>query len=331
MRTEEATIKIVSKLDRLYGSLINQQKVKAIIEEVLYDYDITPKETAIATLDNMNDMILLYLATRKTEGLADSTIKGYGRTLNRLSIYMRKNVEDITTMDLRMYLAAYGKTGVKNSTLATTTDYLKGFFGWLAEDEYISKNPMKKIKTPKTPKKTREPLTKEEYEILKSGAKTMREKALLSFFYSTGCRLQEVVNMRKQNIDWQNLTAKVIEGKGGKDRIVYINANCKVHLKKYLLSRLDDNESLFVIEKSPFTGLGNRGMQRAIDKIQEQSGLHRTISPHILRHTAATHWLSSGMDITVVQEILGHEELSTTQIYAQLSNVEVQHQYRKFS
>lgn len=330
MKNQEAAIRIVGKLDMMYGDVFDQAEVRQAIEGILYDYDVSTKCTAIAVLDNMSDMILLYLATKKTEGLSDSTLKSYGRTLGRFADYFRRNVEDITTMDIRVYLANYSKTGVKITTVASHTDILRGFFNWLEDEEYITRSPMRKIKSPKIEKRLREALTKEEFEVLRGGTKTLRQKALLELLYATGCRLEEVEQMKKKDIDWQRLQIRVI-GKGNKERIVYINAIAQVHLRKYLMSRLDDDQAVFVTERSPVKYMGRRAIQREVNKIKEQSGLNLNVYPHLLRHTAATHWLNSGMDITVVQSILGHEELGTTQIYAETSNVTVEHQYRKYS
>lgn len=330
MKNQEAAIRIVSKLDMMYPGAFDQARVRQAIEGILYDYDVNTKCTALAVLDNMGDMILMYLATRKTEGLSNTTLKSYGRTLGKLADYMRRNVEDITTMDIRVYLANFGKTGVKNTTVATTTDIIRGFFNWLEAEEYIQKSPMRKIKSPKIEKRLREALTKEEFEVLRGGAKTLRQKALLELLYATGCRLEEVEQMKKQHIDWQRLQIKVI-GKGNKERVVYINATCQVHLRKYLMSRLDDNPAVLVTERKPIKFMGRRAIQREIDKISEQSGLEVNVYPHLLRHTFATHRLNSGMSLPVLQEILGHDDASTTQVYAQISNTEVEHEYRKYS
>jgi len=330
MLKNEIIIKIVGKLDLEYGELFNQGKVKSILEEILYDYEVKPKETSLVVVDNLKDKIVLYLASKKIDGLSNITLMSYGQHLKRFANYIRKNVEDITAMDIRMYLANYAKTGVKNSTLATESNILRGFFTWLENEEYIHKSPMRKIKSIKTEKRIRKALTQEELEILREGCKNIRQKALLEFLFSTGCRLSEVVNVNKDDVNWQSLSLKVI-GKGNKERTVYINAKAKVYLKKYIMSRLDNSEALFVSERKPYNRLQNRAIQNEINKIAEQSKLNKNIYPHLLRHTAATHWLNSGMDITVVQEILGHEEASTTQIYAQISNIEVEHQYRKYS
>lgn len=330
MREQEVAIKIVSKLDSLYPNLFDLNRVRQAIEEVLYDYSIQDKETSLAVIDNMGDMILLYLATRKTEGLSDITLKDYGRTLGRFADTMRRNVEDISTMDIRMYLANRSKENIKTTTLAHDTDILRGFFNWLEDEEYINKSPMRKIKTPKVEKRLREALSKEEFETLRTGAKTLRQKALLELLYSTGCRLEEVENMKKQDIDWQKLQIRVI-GKGNKERIVYINATCQVHLRKYLMSRLDECDAVFVTERRPYRGMGRRAIQREIKKIGEQSGLNKEVYPHLIRHTMATHLLNSGMSLNILQQILGHDDPSTTLVYAELDNVTVENEYRKYS
>lgn len=330
MKSQEATIRIVGKLDLLYPGMFDQAKVRQAIEEVLYAYNVEDKETLPAVIDNMSDMILLYLATRKTEGLANKTLEGYGRTLGRFSRHMRKNVEDITAMDIRMYIAQRSKENLKNTTLANDTDILRGFFNWLEDEEYIDKSPMRKIKTPKVEKRLREALTKEEFELLRTGAKTLRQKALLELLYSTGCRLEEIEQMKKSDIDWQRLQIRVV-GKGNKERVVYINATCQVHLRKYLMSRLDNCDAVLVTERKPIKFMGRRAIQREIKKIGEQSGLNKEVYPHLIRHTFATHMLNSGMSLNILQQILGHDDPSTTLVYAELDNVTVENEYRKYS
>ncbi len=329
MKSQEVVVKIVGRLDLLYGDSINQQDVRQVIEEVLYDYNVESKGTALAVVDNMDNMILLYLAARKIEGLSKGTLKSYGRVLKRFSNSTGKNVEDITTMDIRIYLINYSKTGVKNSTLATETNILRGFFNWLEDEEYIIKSPMRKIKSPKIEKRLRDALTKEEFEILRTGAKTLRQKALLELLYATGCRLEEVEKMKKSDIDWDNHQIRVI-GKGNKERIVYFNTICQGCLKKYFMSRLDDCNTVFVTERKPTKYLGRRAIQREIKKIAKQSELSTNVYPHLIRHTFATHMLNEGMSLSVLQEILGHEEITTTQIYAQMSNENIENEYRKF-
>ncbi len=325
---EEAVIRIVGKLSLLYPETTDQRKVRGIIEEVLYDYQLLPMTKEIAIQDNMRDKILLYLTTKKIDGLSRRTLEGYQRHLNRFADYMRKNAEDINTMDVRIFLGAYAKTGIKNTTLSTETNILRGFFRWLEDEEYIHKSPLRKIKSVKVEKRLREALTLEELEILRDSCKNLRQKAMLEFFYSTGCRLEEVETLNKSDIDWQGLRVRVI-GKGNKERIVYINSKAKVHLQKYLMSRLDDSEALFATSRSPHTRLGRRSYEREFNLLGLSAGFRKPVFPHLIRHTTATHLLNSGADLVTVQAILGHEDASTTQIYAKISNSNIEHEYRK--
>ncbi|MDU5110305.1 MAG: tyrosine-type recombinase/integrase [Clostridium sp.] len=201
------------------------------------------------------------------------------------------------------------------------------FFQWLQNEEFIIKNPCASIKPVKEPKRMRKPLTEEQVEILRDCMLTRRERAILEFFLSTGCRLSEVLNVKTKEVDFVNKTLLVI-GKGNKERRVYFTERCKRSLLKYLKSREDNSEFLFVTDRKPNRKISSRGMQVIINKIQMKSGLELHIHPHIFRHTFATHALNSGMKLEVVQAILGHEDAATTQIYAKLNKSSIEHSYR---
>ncbi|HHT37842.1 MAG TPA: tyrosine-type recombinase/integrase [Mollicutes bacterium] len=329
MKTEEIIIKIIGKLNLLYDDKINQQEIRLILEEVLYNYNIKPKEFALVPRNNMQDMMMLFLTSKKIEGASDVTIKNYGLNLSKLAYDIQKNVENITTMDIRIHLANYAKTGVKNSTIATRTDILRSFFSWLKTEEYITRNPLERIKNIKVEETTREPLTQEEFEILSNGAKTLRQKALLHTFYATGCRLNEVVCMNISDINWDKMQLTVL-GKGNKERIVYLNARAKIFIQKYLKSRDDDCEALFVTQRKPIKRLGNRAIQREIKQIKEQSGLKRNVYPHLLRHTYSSTLLSRGASISSISKMLGHKNLEVTSRYAKTTDYNIEYEYRKY-
>jgi len=330
MYENEVVVNIVGNILLEYPGL-DQSVLRAIVEKAIYDFDIQPKSTELAVISDMRDKIMMYLATKKLDGLSDKTLKNYAIHLNRFANYVHKDVKDVTTMDIRVFLADLLKNNnLKNSSLESEKSILKSFFNWLEDEEYITKSPARKIKPTKVESRIREALTMKELELLRMGAKTLRQKALLEFLYSTGCRLDEVAKVKINDIDWQNQRLDVI-GKGNKERTVYLSAVAQVHIIRYLKSRNDTCEYLFATTRRPVRNMGNRAIERELDKIKEHSDLERNVFPHLLRHTAATHWLNSGMDLTVVQEILGHEQASTTQIYAQLSNTEVEHQFRKYN
>jgi integrase/recombinase XerD len=227
-----------------------------------------------------------------------------------------------------MYLAHYSQTGIKNSTLGTTVTALKSFFSWLADQEYIRKSPMKNIKQTKPEKRVRKALTDEELELLRSTCKTDREKSIIEFFYSTGCRLDEVVKLNKEDINWFNKSCMVI-GKGDKEREVYISARASLFLKNYLQGRRDSNPALFVSGKLPHGRLGYRSFEEIFRELGERAGINKNVHPHIMRHTMATNLLRNGTSLAIVQRILGHEDASTTEIYAQLDKEDIQTAHRK--
>lgn len=222
MKSNEIVIRICSGLQAEYGEIIEYLKVQSIIDEALSEYDIAGKPKALAVLDNMNEAISAYITTKQFEGLSENTLSGYSRLLRRFSNYFRKNVEDITTMNVRSFLAYYSKTAKKKSSVATASSYLKAFFRWLEDEGIIERSPMKTIKSIKVEKRLRDPLSKEEYEIFLDSAETAREKAIITFLYSTGVRVEEAVNASRSDIDWNNLKLRVI-GKGDKERVVAIN------------------------------------------------------------------------------------------------------------
>lgn len=324
---DEVVIKLVGRLSLEFPE-INQFKVRAIAEEVLYKYDVTTQETALVASD-IEEKLQIYLATKKLDGLSINTLKDYNYQLSIFANYLRKPLATVNTMDLRMYLAARCKN-MKPSSLNGQISILKSFFSWLFTEEYIPKNPMLKIKQTKQPKRLRHALTVYELETLRQKCKTIREKALLEFAYSTGCRLSEIVNVDKDEINWSDRTLKVI-GKGDKERQVCFSEKSEYLLREYLLSRNDDKPALFVASKGPHERLGGRSIEREIEKIANRAGLGKAVYPHLLRHSFATHALASGMPLHILQALLGHSDPATTQIYAETNNENVIYEYKRIS
>ncbi|WP_096636457.1 site-specific tyrosine recombinase/integron integrase [Clostridium cochlearium] len=328
MLEEELIIKIIGKLSLEYPD-INQHKVREILYECINNYEITARETALVASD-IPDKAQMYLAIKKLDGLSEKTLYNYKLHLEKFADTIVKPVNMITTNDIRIYLAMLSRSkNLKQTTLGTEISILKSFFGWLFNEEYIEKNPMIKIKSPKKEKRLRKSLNVEELERLRDACKTLRERALLEFLFSTGCRLSELVSINISDIDWNTQSLRII-GKGKKERIIYFSPKAKLYLKKYLNSRIDNNTALFVASKMPYNRLGNRSVQREISKISKRAGFTKSIFPHLLRHTMATLALQSGAALTTVQKLLGHEDPGTTEIYAEISDENVKQEYRKY-
>jgi site-specific recombinase XerD len=198
---------------------------------------------------DLPEKIELYLSSIKLEGLSNKTLKGYKSELMLFSRFCQKATALVTTADVRSYLASFDKA--KISTIGQKLSVLKSFFGWLVKEEILLRNPTSKIKLPKTPKRLPKGLSIEELETVRESCETLRERALIEVFYSTGCRLSEIANMSKSDINLQSMSAKVI-GKGNKERVVYLSIKALHHLKKYLNSRKDDCEAVFVTERKPY-------------------------------------------------------------------------------
>ena len=313
--TEEIIIKILGRATLEQPACIDQIGLRRILEDVMYDYIIQPTEKALVPLNDLRDRVSTYLTCRRLAGLAKSTLYGYWLQLRRFATFMQKNAADITAMDIRKYLADYARNEVQDTTIAREITVLRGFFGWLYKNEQIPKNPMLPIEQIKTKQRMREALTPDELERLRDGCITEREKALLEFFYSTGCRLDEVVKVNKSDIDWNDRSLRVI-GKGNKEREVYLTPKAALFLKKYLNSRKDNNEALFVTVRAPYKRMGRRAIEREFAAMGMRIGLR--VYPHLIRHTLATIMLNNGASLLEVQLYLGHEDPSTTLTYAKL-------------
>lgn len=324
---DEIIIRVLDKAS-VFLSQEHIHKLRGIFEEVLYDYTISPSSTALTVLNDLPGKAMLFLASKKLDGCSKNTIGNYGRILKKFCSVIHKDVELIDSMDIRRYLAVYSKTGVKNSTLASIISCLKSFFGWLETEEYIGKSPMRKIKNIKVDKRVRKALTRAELEMLRDACKTLREKALVEIFYSTGCRLDEIQKLNTSDVDLSDGKVMVI-GKGNKERPVYLNARAILHLKKYLESRNDEQPYLFVTERSPHNQLGRRGIQKAFSVLGERSGINKPVYPHLVRHTTATNMLQNGATMSEVQHYLGHDSPVTTQIYAEMDKQAVKMSHLK--
>ena len=284
---------------------------------ILKDYSIT-KESDEQRSD-LNRRIKYYLGAKRIDGLSDKTLGNYRCNLEMFAARVNKSAAKVTTDDIRGYISYLDETRhLKDTSLQTHINILRAFFGWLHTEERIKKNPMSKIKSLKLDKKgARQALTVEELERLRDACKTYREKALIEFLVSTGCRLSEVAQLRAADLNLADRSVQVT-GKGDKDRVVYFSVRARLMVQEYMVQR-KGGDGLFVSSKSPFEPLKPRAIQRIVHSLSERAGLEGRVHPHLLRHTFATHALNGGMDVTVIQRLLGHEDIATTQIYAELN------------
>ncbi len=327
---EEVSIKLTGKLTLLLPilelDLKKQLEVKRLIDETLYNYDIQTKCTSLITSD-IEEKAQLYIAVKKLEGLSSKTLYNYKLFLNKLNQFFTKPCSTISTMDLRIFLSQLGK-GKKQTTINSYITYLKNFFGWLQNEEYLIKNPAAKLKQTKVPKIILQGYKTENLEKLREACKTEREKALFELLDSTACRISEIDNIKIEDINWSEQSIKVV-GKGNKERIVYFSTKAKLHIQQYIDKRVGESNSLFISEKAPYQPIGTRALQLIIKKIKNRTDVTERVHAHKFRRTQATRLLNQGMRIEGVQGILGHTTPTTTQIYAQLSQENLKNEYRR--
>lgn len=298
-----------------------------MIEEAMAGFSVT-RDTG-KERSNLKKRINTFLAAKKIDGLSAKTLKNYKEILTAFAKQVDKHVAKITTDDIRGYIGYLSEDrGLKDSSIQTHINVLRSFFSWLDIEDVIKKNPMRKIKSLKLDqKKTRRPLTQEELEQLRDGCKTYKEKALVEFLVSTGCRLGEVVGIRLDQIDWQGRSVIVL-GKGKKERTVYFSVRAKLMLQAYIDAR-KGGTALFASHRTPYEPMKPRAIQKALQKIGEQANETRRVHPHLMRHTFASCAINGGMELAVIQHLLGHTDPKTTLIYAELSPRTVKYQYEK--
>lgn len=328
---EEVTVKLIGRLTielpELEVNLPKQLQIKRLVEEVLYGYEVTSKETALVTSD-LDGKINYFLATKKLEGLSAATLKNYTYTLRKLEKFFNKPVSTISTGDIKMFMYSEGETK-SPAGLNTFMTPIRLFFKFLQNEEFIVKDPCASIKPVKEPRREKMPLNEEQVEMLRDCVLSKRDRAILEFFLSTGCRVAEVGNVKISDIDFSNKTLMVIV-KGNKERRVYFTERCKRALINYLNGRKDNEPYLFVSERAPHKKLNNRGYQVIVDKMQRMANIDMNVTPHTFRHTFATNALKSGMKPEVIQQILGHNDVGLTlRVYAKLAQTEVEYSYRK--
>ena len=211
---------------------------------------------------------------------------------------------------------------------------INSFYKYLVNDNVIDKSPAEGIKMPKMPKTLPEYLSLEEVEKLLNikliKPHDYRNKAMLEVLYATGIRISELVNLKLFQIEFLDGEIRIM-GKGKKERITPLNDMAIKYLKLYINDYrsflLKEKQSEYVFINNLGNNIARQGSYKILKKLAKEGGVTKNISPHILRHSFATHMLNNGADLRIIQEILGHENLSTTEIYAKVHNKKIKEDY----
>lgn len=270
-----------------------------------------------------------YLRSKQLEGLSSLTLKNYKQNISYLQSAVLKRFENMTTRDIKNFLYDYQlENKISNSTLDDMRRVYSSFFNFLDEEDYILKNPVKKIHHIKSKKSIKKAFSEEEIIRLQDSCTSKRDRALIDFLYSTGVRVSELCRLTITDIDFNNKEL-IVFGKGNKERIVYFDSRTKVHLIDYLESRDDNNDALFVVSTEPHERLTPAGVEYIVKMIGNKAGVKKC-HPHRFRRTLATRLINRGMPIEQVQKLLGHTKIDTTLIYAQVDQSNVKSSHERF-
>lgn len=287
----------------------------------------------------VNTFILDYIDYLKYEKkLSSETIKKYKYNLITFEKYMlNKNINlfDVTQYDIIDFLTNYFKNkGVSSKTNSITS--INNFYIYLVKDKRININPCENIDRPKMKKRLPDILTVNEVDKLLDiplhTKEDYRDKAILEVLYATGIRISELTNLKMQDVDFANKVVRVF-GKGSKERIVPINKYALKYLGMYLDIRgsfLKGKLTDYIFLNSKGEAISRESFGLELNKIVKKQGLNKRVTPHMLRHSFATHMLNQGADLRSIQELLGHSDISTTTIYTHVSNEKVKNDYLKY-
>ena len=270
---------------------------------------------------------------------SENTIEAYKRDLNEYFLYLKENNKDYLNMDydsIRKYLSYLTDKKDTNSTISRKISSLRGFYSYLRLNEFIKNNPFKLINLPKKKQKLPRFFYYNELEELFNACDTstslgQRNLAILEVLYATGTRVSELINIKLEDINFKEKQIKVL-GKGNKERIVFLGEYAVDALQDYL-----NDGYLFLnrynLDYVFLNHLGNkitrRGIEDILTKLIKKTSIDKKISPHMIRHSFATHLLNEGCDLESVQEMLGHESISATAIYTHVTDDRIKEIYFK--
>jgi tyrosine recombinase XerC len=281
-------------------------------------------------MERFIEKFLRYLEIEKN--YSAHTLTSYGADLEEFQEFLKEQpIENVDYLGVRKYLAQLKEVKLKPRSIARKLSSLRSFYKFLTREGYIKANPVSSVATPKLDRHLPIFLTEEEVgglveAKLPENEFGLRDKAIIETFYSTGMRLSELVGLNLADVDFISGIVKV-RGKGKKERLVPIGDTAMRCIRAYLAGRRHSTDTVFLNKNGK--RLSSRGVAGVVKKCIRMTGTRPGTSPHTLRHSYATHLLNRGADLRTVQELLGHANLSTTQIYTHLTTEKLKSVYDK--
>ncbi|MBL8022103.1 MAG: site-specific tyrosine recombinase XerD [Leptospirales bacterium] len=280
-----------------------------------------------------------YLLVEK--GLSENSIFSYTYDLKKFHNYAqgkKKDLLKIETDDITSFLKDQKRKKISSRSLARSVAALRQFYRYLKEEKRVTKNPVDKVQAPEVQRTLPDYLTIAEINDLFGAIKEtdpyeMRDKAIFELLYSSGLRISEACQLKMEDVDMENMFITV-RGKGGRERLVPFGEHSKAILKKYTDQARDDilkertSPCLFISKKGD--SLNRKSVWRLLKKYLERTNIAKVVTPHTFRHSFATHMIENNADLRSVQELLGHIDISTTQVYTHLANRTLKEVHKKY-
>lgn len=325
---EMADVLSTEQMRRLENALYKHFRNLKVIEECR-DIEVSPFGGDAA-------VVKLFIASKRLAGRAQSTLEAYNLEIWIARTTIGKGFKDITTADIKMYLASMMEHGLSPVTLNNKRRYLHSFFKFLHEEGIISENPVARIDPIKEPKRQKLAYRVSDLEAVRSVCKHPRDRALLEFMLATGLRVSEVTSLKVGDIDMDHRRFQVV-GKGNKQRMAFYDELAEYYLMLYLKWRMEHesitpqqlhDRPLFAKLKAPYTAIENNGIRAVLKKLSKEAGVEN-VHPHRFRRTFATNALHRNMPIEKVRGILGHTKVETTLLYIDEQN-DLEQSYRSY-
>jgi site-specific recombinase XerD len=325
--------KLITEIQAKMASMLTIAQLEELRRSLTYclsNVDVTEKHTTEPQENAENGGLLeTFISAKRIEGCSEKSLKYYDMTVRHMFNIIDKPLWEVGTDDLRGYLADYQKE--RNSSKMTIDNIRRifsSFFGWLEDEDYILKSPVRRIHKVKTDKTIKDTFTDESLELLRDSCEEVRDLAMIDLLTSTGMRVGELIQLNREDVNFHERECVVFD-KGNSERVVYFDARAKIHLQNYLDNRNDTNPALFVSLTQPYERLLIGGVETRLREIGEKANMQK-VHPHKFRRTLATRAIDKGMPIEQVQRLLGHVKIDTTMHYAMVNQANVKNSHRKF-
>ena len=323
----EAKAVLLNSLEQQLATMITAADlahVLAAVSDQLAGFDVEVRETEAAQADDLLDA---YLAAIRTQGRSPKTVERYQYLLGRMMAAVRVPTRQITVYHLRQYLADERARGISDRTLEGDRQVISAYFKWLYQEGLLRANPAANLGAIKCRKKVKDTYSETDLERLKFACRSLRDRAIVAFLASSGCRISEMTQLDRGGVGRVSLECAVL-GKGHKERTIYLDPVAGMVLREYLDSRSDTEPALFIGKGS--TRLTPHGVRFMLTNLADRANVAH-VHPHKFRRTLATSLIRHGMPIQEVAAVLGHDKLDTTMQYVILDRSDVKHDYHKYA